>query len=164
MIKQIFFLSLLVCCFFACTKQTNQEVEATPDILQKGVYSLDDFQALVDQDIYPINQLSEAAIEHFKAGLIFQEDIGVRGTDSEMIDKELDITTKKALFELLRGGEVIFIEDISEIETSATSRENKGRAGYILIHHRPILCSSEANPRDCCGFNPHQECFVPWVF
>jgi len=161
--KQALFLFLLTSCIYACTKQADQEVETTPEVLQEGVYSLEDFQTLVDQDVYPINQLSEAAIEHFKAGLIFQDDMGLKGTDSEMIDKELDMAGKKALFELLIGGEVIFIDDISEIETAARARRDSRKLGYAWRHHTPIVCPPESHPNDCCKWSANLECIIPWT-
>jgi len=167
MIKQSLFLCLMVCCLFACSKQSDQdlvqETEAIPTVLKKGVHNLDDFQALVDQDLYPINQLSEEAIQHFKAGLKFQEGLGIRTANSEMVNKELNEEGQTALWELLLEQEVTFFNDIAEMEAMAQSRGVRVVGGYLLRHHTPIVCHVDANPRDCCGWSVHQTCRVPYV-
>ncbi len=167
MIKQNLFLLLMVCCFFACNKPSDQgliqEIEATPVVLKKGVHNLDDFQALVDQDLYPINQLSKEAVQHFKEGLTFQEGLGIRSANSEMVNKELDQEGQTALWELLLEQEVTFFDDIAEMEAMAQSRGVRVPGGYLLNHHRPIFCHVDASPIDCCGWSVHQTCRVPYV-
>lgn len=92
------------------------------------------FMRLVEQDIYPANQLSEDAVQTFNASLLI-EDGEILSGNFTAIQNELSEEDFQLLFNLIFGQEVLFVEDKIKINENEMI-EKAGCMINILYHHQ----------------------------
>jgi len=94
---------------------STDDIAVTPG----NVTSTADFQKLVDNDIYPFNQLSDEAVKSFKAQLVFMPN-GEIGSGSMLeVKTELAIAEQELFWNKLFGGKVVFYDSMEDLEKIA---------------------------------------------
>ncbi len=83
-------------------------------VLENGVKSTDDFQILVDNKEFPLNILSEEAIESFKDGLFFDYEGTLRNVNSNVIRTELTLDETKILYQKVLHANITSVENVDE--------------------------------------------------
>lgn len=109
-------LAVVALTLVSCSKERTDLV--SNEIM--GVQSLNDFEHLVKIGVYPINKLSEKAIQSFKENLVFTPKNKVAGGYIGDVEKELSETEFSLFMEWIMGENAIAVEppvEVSDIES-----------------------------------------------
>ena len=139
-----FLLALLACTLiFACSDNELANDSFEVEVIQSKA----DFQQLVNQDVYPLNQLSEEALNHFKSNLVFVDNTVFKGGDYSQIRAELNDAEFTAFWQTILGSEAVAVgKDMAE---------DRGPQRKILLDRRPSDCYP-TNVQTYCVMIPPQ--------
>lgn len=157
LIKLGFLLLGVIILLCSCNEQTDR---LSPEKKQekyeyKGITGKEDFIDLVGKKVYPLNLLSQEAIEDIQAELVFNDDNMIRGLSTEVIEKEL---SKDQIISLL----MVITGDNVHTSDKITDRRNNSNGYFYFDNNYPDLCSPDyQDPLECCQFWPHRLCLVP---
>ncbi len=120
------------------------------------------FMELVNQNVYPVNKLSEASVQHFNENLVLDENSRIISGSYEKVQNELNQNELQDLFNLLLGGNVVVADSDGNISNNemvagkclAIFQPNAKRLlpNYPCVPNQNSYCITY----DCGSLNPEE--------
>ncbi len=135
----------------ACTK--NAPMESDDSDYNNAISSLEDFNNLVNEDVAPINKLSQDAIDKFSASLVF-DGPSLVSAEYGVIDQELSPEDAGKFWQLIIGQSL----DLQEDNGSFTEVSLVGEDGATLRCNKWIYLRNMVRNGGVCSYQQWSWC------